>query len=132
MKDVSLWQAYDLLRQAREEGFQPDVHTYSSLIKGAVKQNNLESAMSVYKDMLEARIEPSVVSPSKKRLKSFARSHLEVPGLEVAIKSRPTCPLHYATSACDSFLLFYFAFAASKVANEGVLAQIQGPKDCIK
>lgn len=59
-----LSQAQRLEERAATQGFEPDLHTYSSLIKSAVRQNNLERALQLYDYMLKAAIEPSVVCAS--------------------------------------------------------------------
>ena len=50
-----------MLKQATDAGFKPDLHTYTTLIKGAVRKDDLDAAVSVYRDMLSAKVEPSAV-----------------------------------------------------------------------
>lgn len=57
-----LMQAQDVATEARQAGFNPDLHTYSSLIKGAVKLEDLDTAGAVFRDMLADNVTPSAVS----------------------------------------------------------------------
>jgi pentatricopeptide repeat protein len=54
-------QAQEILVEAQSDGVKADVRTYTSIIKGAVRGDQMEQALSVLRDMDAAKVLPNVV-----------------------------------------------------------------------
>jgi len=54
-------QARAILVEAKGVGIKADVYTYTSIIRGAVRLEQLEEARSVLRDMDKAKVQPNVV-----------------------------------------------------------------------